>query len=109
MEVPRQLFITEPVQLEHIVSQAHQGPFTSHLIDTAKQKLAESPGLFDLAKDRLHNGLACSVDSLPDFGFQFASHPVHPSGILRQWPLGTGLLVFVRSEERRVGKECRSR
>src|SRR5256884_5862232 len=63
--------------------------------------------LFDaIAKDDFPKWRVC-VQTMPHTAA--ATYSINPFDLTKVWPHGDCPLVEVRSEERRVGKECRSR
>jgi hypothetical protein len=55
-------------ELEDIVRGTDERPFPPDLAHPAQQKLAEASPLLDLPKDRLHDGLAPSIQPPTGFG-----------------------------------------
>src|SRR3712207_9311876 len=52
---------------------------------------------------------AIQENDLPPHPLFFRDHPATPRAQEREAPFAGRVLIFSRSEERRVGKECRSR
>ena len=65
-----------PVELQYIVCGAYKCPLGADFFYSTQEELAEALRLFDLSEDRLDDGLAPRVDSVPRLGHQFALHPV---------------------------------
>jgi len=91
------LSITEPIHLQNVVRCAHQCPLAPHFVDPAQEKLSEAPRLFDLAEDRLDNGLTCSIDSGSRFFLELTRHPIYTGRSLCQRTRGR--LVRVRPQK----------
>ena len=62
---------------QEIVPQADQSPFGFDLLQSPKEKLTETSGLFDLAEYRFHTLFSLGVNLPSLFGFQLPAHPVH--------------------------------
>ncbi len=65
-----------PPQLEQIMRQAYQTPFTPNLLQTTQQEATEPTDFFDLTKHRFHDDLASGVSCLACRRPHFRGHPL---------------------------------
>ncbi len=86
--------ITEPIHLQNVVGQTHQGPLPAYLIDSTQEKLSEAARLFDLAKDWFDDSLAPRVHRGTCLGLELGSHFVYARRSLRKWPTLAGTSCF---------------
>src|SRR6185295_4387563 len=80
--------------LQNVMGQTNQQPFSLHLRQTAQEKLTHAAHVFEISKNRFHNGLALIVDGRSGFTLQLVPHAfLHASSrAQRQWPFGCAFI-----------------
>src|SRR5258707_2692811 len=85
----------------HVLGHRDEAPLTLDLVKATQEELTEAHHRFDDAEHRFRNLLAQGVELLAFGRLQTMAHGPERRRVLPA--------PAVRSEERRVGKECRSR
>ena len=77
-------------ELEDIVGEADELPFSFHLLETSQKKSSDTPILFDLSENRFYAFLPFGIGLQTRFCLELAQCSVHHGQVVGNTPTGSG-------------------